>query len=69
MKNEKTEDPTTGEKILQFLGDAYQNHQQRKQDEAWAAYQETFNKGVMRGAVLAAKAMLDGKLPKTRSIF
>ncbi|MBD0857080.1 hypothetical protein CU042_11700 [Corynebacterium striatum] len=69
MKNEKTEDPTTGEKILQFLGDAYQNYQQRKQDEAWAAYQETFNKGVMRGAVLAAKAMLDGKIAEDKIEF
>lgn len=66
MKNEKPEAPTTGEKIFQFMGDAYQDFQQRKQDEAWAAYEETFNEGVMRGAVMAAKAMLNGKIAEDK---
>lgn len=66
MENEKSEVRRSENKFSQFVDDTFQDFQQRKQDEARAAYAETFTEGVMRGALLAAKAMLDGKIAEDK---
>ena len=66
MKNEKPETRTTGDKIINFVARSHQDAQQRKKEEAWAEYEKNFTEGVMRGAIMASKAMLDGKVAEDK---